>query len=1307
MATLLLSAAGAAIGGSFGGSLGGIATGVLGKAVGASLGSVIDQRLTGLGAETVDAGKVERFRVMGAGEGEPLPRVFGRVRVAGQIIWSSRFLDDVSTRRVGGKGGGQSQKVREHSYSISIALALCEGTVQRVGRIWADGQQLDLSSVTWRLHEGSEDQAPDPLIEAIEGSEAAPAYRGVAYVVFESLALAEFGNRIPQFSFEVFRGAPELGGDFPRPAALDVRGVALVPGTGEYSLATTPIQMRRGKTISQVANVNNDRGRPDLLVSLEQMGAELPAAEAVSLVVSWFGDDLRCGRCQLEPAVEHNDSDGKQMPWRVSGVGRDSAKRVGRIDGRPVFGGTPADASVIQAIRHIRASGRKVMFYPFILMDILAANGRRDPWSGGASQPQVPWRGRITLSVAPGQVGSPDRSAVAREEVAAFFGSARPGNFTVSGESVTYAGATEWSYRRFILHYAHLCAAAGGVDAFCIGSEMRSLTQIRDELGRYPAVDALCTLAGEVRSILGSDVKLGYAADWSEYFGHHPQDGSNDVRFHLDPLWAHQEIDFVGIDNYMPLSDWRDGSEHADAAAGSIYDLNYLRRNVAGGEGFEWYYPSASAREKQERRPITDGVHGEHWVFRYKDIASWWSRPHHDRVGGVRSSTPTAWIPQSKPIWFTELGCPAVDKGTNQPNVFYDPKSVESFFPYFSTGGRDDLIQQRYLQATYAHWEEVANNPVSDLYGGRMIDLDHCFVWAWDARPWPDYPDRLETWADGMNYARGHWLNARVCLPNLAEIVSELCGRVGAAPVDVSALHGAVTGYLVSDVESPRQSLQPLMLVHSFDSFGQGETIAFASRHGRVGITLAPNALAVDAGKPTLELSRAAATEAAGRVMLTYVRGDADYQAGAAEAVAVESAETDSSGSSVSLTLSDGEAVAVAERWLSEGHVALETAQFRLPPSRLAVTAGDVIGLEAGGALQIYRIDRIEEFGQRAVSAVRIEPGVYRAPILNPTVGCSRAFYPPSPAQIEFLDLPLLTGEETPHAPYLAAAKSPWTGAVSVYSAPNDFGYVLNRQIMRPATLGETLEPLAVATAGLWYRGDLRVKLASGLLHSVEDSDVLNGANVAALRFGDEGDWEVIQFAKATLIDSDEYLLTGVLRGQAGTDGIMRGPVPAGARFVLLDGAPVQIEHPISSRGLLRHYRVGPGTRPYDDESFEHLSLSFAGVGLRPLRPAHLRVWFDPDGGCRIAWIRRTRIDGDSWTGTEVPLGEEREAYHIRILREDRVVREFESAASTQRYSPEDRAVDGTTESFHVQVAQISDRFGPGPYENLNFIKIN
>ena len=61
------------------------------------------------------------------------------------------------------------------------------------------------------------------------------------------------------------------------------------------------------------------------------------------------------------------------------------------------------------------------------------------------------------------------------------------------------------------------------------------------------------------RSVLGPRTPITYGADWSEYFGHHPPDGSGDVYFHLDPLWAHPAIDAVGIDNYMPLSDWRDG----------------------------------------------------------------------------------------------------------------------------------------------------------------------------------------------------------------------------------------------------------------------------------------------------------------------------------------------------------------------------------------------------------------------------------------------------------------------------------------------------------------------------------------------------------------------------------------------------------------------------------------------------------------------------------------------------------------------------------------------------------------------------
>ena len=95
------------------------------------------------------------------------------------------------------------------------------------------------------------------------------------------------------------------------------------------------------------------------------------------------------------------------------------------------------------------------------------------------------------------------------EEVAAFFGSAQPWHFTAVGETVDYTGPNEWSYRRFILHQAHLCALAGGVDAFCIGSEMVGLTQARDGAASYPFVAGLADLASQARTILGPGTRIG------------------------------------------------------------------------------------------------------------------------------------------------------------------------------------------------------------------------------------------------------------------------------------------------------------------------------------------------------------------------------------------------------------------------------------------------------------------------------------------------------------------------------------------------------------------------------------------------------------------------------------------------------------------------------------------------------------------------------------------------------------------------------------------------------------------------------
>lgn len=1301
MATLVLSAAGAAFGGAVGGSFAGLTSLALGKAVGATFGSVIDQRLMGAGSAPVETGRVERFRIMGSSEGASLPRIFGRMRVAGQIIWSSRFLEATTSQQTRGKGGGGAT-VRDFSYSIHLALALSEGEILRVGRIWADGHPLAQAGLTWRLHPGTAKQLPDPLIAAVEGSEQTPAYRGTAYVVFENLDLTPFGNRIPQFNFEIFRRTAPLMSKLPRPPALDVRGVALIPGTGEYSLATETVFFKHGKGESEVLNVHNDRGAPDLKVSLDQLTAELPNAQSVALVVSWFGDDLRCDRCQLRPAVEQNDQDGEPMRWEVSGVRRSTAQVVGRIDGRPIFGGSPADAAVLQAIAHIKETGKSVMFYPFILMDIAAGNTLRDPWTGESSQPSVPWRGRITLSEAPGRSNTPDKTPVAADEVEAFFGRARASDFQFAEGSVRYTGPEEWSYRRFILHYAHLCARAG-VDAFCIGSELRSLTQIRDGSDSYPAVRALCELAADARSILGDVVKIGYAADWSEYFGHQPSDGSGDVLFHLDPLWSHSAIDFIGIDNYMPLSDWREEDHHADAAVGSIYDLRYLTRNVRGGEGFDWFYADQAGRDAQVRLPIVDGAYGEDWVFRYKDVASWWSKSHTNRLNGVRRLEETDWQPKSKPIWFTEIGCPAIDKGTNQPNVFYDPKSSESFFPYYSSGSQDSFIQHRYLQATFAYWNQDENNPVSDIYNGRMVDMSRAHVWAWDARPWPDFPSRIETWIDGGNYARGHWINGRTSLCSLADVVEELCVGSGLEDVDASALHGGVVGYSIDSVETTRQSLQPLMLVYGFDSFANEGTIAFSGRNGRILAERSSASLVAAEQEPVVLRTRMPAAGVPGRVTLGFVRSDLDYQAGAAEAVSTERVEPHTGQTSVRIILSAGEAKAVAERWLSEGRVAQDTVAFSLPLSDLSITPGDVLSLRNGDWSDLYRVDRIDETTNRTINAVRVEPSIYRAPTFVDSVSEGLTLASPTPVSFEFMDLPLLVGTESPHAPHLAVTKSPWAGAVAVYSADDDFGYEFDTKVLSSAIVGSTLDILPAGAPGVWMHRSFRVRIGSGSLQSRSESNVLNGANAAAIRFGAQSSWEIIQFQSAELILPKVYRVSRLLRGQAGSDWVIPEVWPVGTDFVLLDRAVTQLNIPLSARGLARHYRIGPANRAYDDPSYALHVEAFVGEGLRPYRPVHFQAKRRPDGCIMLRWTRRTRVDGDNWQGLDVPLGEERELYHLRVLDDTRLLREFSPSVSQQIYSAVEQAADGAPLTLRFEVAQTSDRFGSGSYQRIVF----
>lgn len=569
--------------------------------------------------------------------------------------------------------------------------------------------------------------------------------------------------------------APRLSSDHRETAPGDtleslIRGVSLIPATGEFAYGTTVVTKSPTGGGSVLENRHGTTADSDCATALGQALRAMSRLGRVSLHVAWFGDDLRAGECQVQPKVDTLASAGSWAPydWSVATLTRGTASQV-TLDGlgRPLSGGTPDDRSVREAIAEAKRLGLAVTLSPIILLDIASGNSLPNPY-GGASQPALPWRGRITCHPAPGQAGTADLTAAAATQIAAFVGTVTPAHFSVSGSTVTYSGPAEWTYRRMILHYAALAKAAGGVETFVIGSELRGLTWARSALGVYPFVTALAGIAADVKAILGSETKVTYAADWSELAPH--QTGvSGELFFHLDPLWLSASIDAVGVDVYWPLADWRSGTDHLDYIAGrSIYDRAYLQSNIEGGEAYDWYYASGADRDDQVRTPITDGAYGKPWVWRAKDIRSWWLNAHKNRPGGVESASGTGWLPGLKPIWIMEVGCAALDRAANQPAAIYDPASGDSTLPHYSRGHRDDLMQRAYLEALIGWFTpgavgfDEAHNPVSPVNGQRMVEPGRIVAYTWDVRPSPDFPRRLDVWADGTLWETGHWLNGRL-----------------------------------------------------------------------------------------------------------------------------------------------------------------------------------------------------------------------------------------------------------------------------------------------------------------------------------------------------------------------------------------------------------------------------------------------------------------------------------------------------------------------------------------------------------------
>ena len=1224
MATLILSNVGQALFGPVGGAIGGL------------VGNSLDQALiSSLTPARIQPSRLASLKAQGGGEGAPIPLVFGHARVTGQVIWASQFKEHTKKRTLGGKGG---QRVVERSYAISFAIGLCEGPIQGLGRIWVNGEAFDLSQVTHRLYRGGEDQEPDPLIEAIEGLANAPAFRGLAYLVFEDFDVTSFGDRIPNISAEVMAATP-VTANHPRLQDL-ARGVCLIPGAGEFAYATTPIQTSWKPGTAQSENQHVQSARTDLCVSLDNLARDLPHVDHVSLVVAWFGTDLRAAHCRIEPRVDQRFKPTRPRLWQVAGLSRGNANLVSSVDGKPAYGGSPEDRGVIEAIIELKARGHQVTLNPFVMMDIPAGNQLPHPQSG-IGQPAYPWRGRITCALG---------SMAVEDQIAAFFGSASANHFSLRGQEPIYVGPDEWSYRRFVLHQAMLAKAAGGVESFLIGSELVGLTHIRSSTGQFPAVTALKALAAQVRLILGPQVKIGYAADWTEYGGYQPP-GSQDLCFPLDPLWADPNLDFIGLDWYPPLTDRRLGEPDPDLAA--------LQAGIEGGEGYDFYYASEADRNSRTRTPITDGAYQEPWVWRVKDIRSFWSQSHYERVGGQRLSTPTPWVPESKPIRLMELGFPAVDKAANRPSVFPDPKSAEAGLPPFSTGARDDGEQRLALEASLAYWRD--HSPISSLDGRPMIGLEHIFLWTWDARPYPHFPNLQTVWGDGAHAATGHWLAGRAGILPVRELLDAIGTRAGLTRLHADAVSGYVEGYVVETPTTARALIESLLSPLGLEARPRFDGLEIADISPPEPVcTLAASEFQMKEG--AADISRIVQPqEVPAHVQLTTYASERDFEPAQYRA---EGRGRMGLGLSATLPLVVDAQTRQAMAQQLAAAAPFERLQGKLTPAIAAsLQIGDRFAWEEG---TVWRVDRLEgPWAQDLVATPA--PHQRQAPLTSHALHIEpRLPWLAAPPDLVVLDLPAPFTQVQAPKPVFGAFASPWPGTIEIRLAEQ-----IVARLDRPMTYGRLSEALPATP--------ISRRLAKGCVVTFANTEPPPTSGKAALY--DTGRVvDILTWARATWVASQTWRLEGIVRGYHG--GATGPALPVATGFVVLDDALVAADLDPSLIGVPLEWTAAPAAQA-DLET--RLEARFSQNAALPWSPCHLRARRTPNG-IQFSWVRRASGDGDSWALPEVPRGLSVETYVVCVKSSTGAsLRIFEVEGPSCLYPVSDELAD-----FGAQQTQIT-----------------
>lgn len=247
------------------------------------------------------------------------------------------------------------------------------------------------------------------------------------------------------------------------------------------------------------------------------------------------------------------------------------------------------------------------------------------------------------------------------------------------------------------------------------------------------------------------------------------------------------------------------------------------------------------------------------------------------------------------------------------------------------------------------------------------------------------------------------------------------------------------------------------------------------------------------------------------------------------------------------------------------------------------------------------------------------------------------------------LDLPFF-GADQQEANRIAVSANPWPGEMAVFVSPTGSEHTLSQVVPESAVIGSLLTPLMGSTiVSRFSPGEtITVKVLAGSLQSVDPFALFAGANTLAVR-SNTGRFELLQAQTVELVAERTYRLSGLLRGQAGTEVEAAAGADVNAPVVLLDDRVQELAGASSRLGAPYGWLVGPSRDPVDAFTYRRIHYAPGRRGLEPYRPVHLRAKTYSSGALDASWVRRDRLSDEDWNALDIPMSEDFEIYEVRL----------------------------------------------------------